>query len=445
MMNRKGPLRGAMEAAVANEFRVEQMIARTMLARLLKAGLTSTKADLGRFTKAIKAMLAGGGTTLAVPLSEKRLKKAGISHEKLRELISADGLAEEAQVYNEKLEKILPDAMAAAGRKIAAAYVLDVELRGLDALAERQKTHARFEKNLHAVWGDAIDRLHILVGVAGDIVQELDRWWRDHHRRKRSAKMALLHRLMARACRISEEIIVLLRAGLASGAHARWRSLHEVAVVANIVALNDDIVAERYAAHSAIARYDAMVVYKQHREVLGFPPLAAGVEESLLRAKQEVEAKFGRDFSAAYGWASGLLKKRANSFSDIEKLAGLIRLRPFYKDASQAVHASALGTLEPEGLPIGDGKNLAGPSNYGLAEPGRLAANSMGMITNAMFAAQPSAEAYAYFGVVEKLVVKCGRAFDRAEKTVEKFVRQDAKMSKKKEKKRRRARTVRAA
>ena len=54
-----------------------------------------------------------------------------------------------------------------------------------------------------------------------------------------------LSRLLARACRIAEEVLVLLKAGYGQGALARWRALHEVAVVADLIAENGEDCAER--------------------------------------------------------------------------------------------------------------------------------------------------------------------------------------------------------
>ncbi|WP_217430933.1 DUF5677 domain-containing protein [Sphingomonas bacterium] len=45
----------------------------------------------------------------------------------------------------------------------------------------------------------------------------------------------MLH-LHARACQVVFEIITLMENGLADGAMARWRTLHEITVVATILA-----------------------------------------------------------------------------------------------------------------------------------------------------------------------------------------------------------------
>lgn len=65
-------------------------------------------------------------------------------------------------------------------------------------------------------------------------------------------KLDVLTRLHARACQIAQEVIVLLSAGLADGAMARWRTLHEVATAALLISENGEALAERYARHDVI-------------------------------------------------------------------------------------------------------------------------------------------------------------------------------------------------
>jgi hypothetical protein len=61
-----------------------------------------------------------------------------------------------------------------------------------------------------------------------------------------NAQHLALVKLHARACLISAEILSLLRSGHASGAHARWRALHEVAVIADFLASGDSDLARGY-------------------------------------------------------------------------------------------------------------------------------------------------------------------------------------------------------
>ena len=55
--------------------------------------------------------------------------------------------------------------------------------------------------------------------------------------------------LHANACLVTSEVITLLEAGYSSGATARWRSLHEVAVYAMFIVKHGPGTAERYLRH----------------------------------------------------------------------------------------------------------------------------------------------------------------------------------------------------
>jgi hypothetical protein len=57
--------------------------------------------------------------------------------------------------------------------------------------------------------------------------------------RSQDLRFEVLTRLHARAYSLASEVYVLMTAGHASAAYARWRTLHEVAVVAHLITMND--------------------------------------------------------------------------------------------------------------------------------------------------------------------------------------------------------------
>jgi hypothetical protein len=75
-------------------------------------------------------------------------------------------------------------------------------------------------------------------------------------------------RLHARACQIANKVAVLLGAGFAEGAIARWRSLHEVAVVSMFIG-GDEGLAERYRLHEAVESLRVARLYVRHQDRLG--------------------------------------------------------------------------------------------------------------------------------------------------------------------------------
>jgi hypothetical protein len=127
-----------------------------------------------------------------------------------------------------------------------------------------------FRSNLEARWGKALDSLRMLHTICRDIGTE---WHRKNRRRKHSHLRNALLRLHVRSCQIAAEIIALLEAGYADGAMARWRTLHEVCIVALVLTDHNEQLAERYIGHRAVEAYRAMEEYERNYTALGFKPL----------------------------------------------------------------------------------------------------------------------------------------------------------------------------
>lgn len=425
MSRATGILMTSFKRVIEDITKPEVILATIFLKKLRAQGLNSTKADLKRTAASFKEALETNSDSIRLPISDRRLERAsidtGLVHQLLQDLLSDD----EINDYLVRVETAAPEAALKAARALGKKYVRYVLMEGEDILQEHHAVHAQFEVSLHSVWGSAFDLLEIIVHTSREIAEAIDKHWLQEKRKRRSLKISVMHRLVARACRVAQEIVVLLRSGLASGAHARWRSLHEIAVVARLLAEDDKDMAERYVAHRAVTRYQSALAYEAHAEGLGLRPVSANVIAGNKRARDEVIQRYGKDFGAPYGWASAALGREARKFDDIEKLAGLDAFRPYYKYASQAVHASTQGTLEAEGLPVGNTMLLSGPSNYGLAEPGQLTVHSLVAVFRALFVAQPSVEATSYADVLGDLAEECAKRFNEAHRVVAKFVKED--------------------
>ncbi len=109
-------------------------------------------------------------------------------------------------------------------------------------LTEEKDERTAFEQRLHERWGQALDALALFrawcleAGIAfHERYEATDDWVH-----------AALVRLHARICLIAAEVLTLLRGGFASGADARWRSAHEIDVVALFISERGQDTAERY-------------------------------------------------------------------------------------------------------------------------------------------------------------------------------------------------------
>jgi len=137
-------------------------------------------------------------------------------------------------------------------------------------LTEEKDERTAFEQRLHERWGQALDALALFrawcleAGIAfHERYEATDDWVH-----------AALVRLHARICLIAAEVLTLLRGGFASGADARWRSAHEIDVVALFISERGQDTAERYLLHDAIESSRAVIDFQRHAVRLGYEPLA---------------------------------------------------------------------------------------------------------------------------------------------------------------------------
>ncbi|MDY6966866.1 MAG: DUF5677 domain-containing protein [Halobacteriota archaeon] len=230
----------------------------------------------------------------------------------------------------------------------------------------------------------------------------------------------ILTRLHARACQTASEVLVLLESGHADGAHARWRSLHEIAVVGFFVKLHGNAVAERYLLHDGVESYKAAVQYQEHCSTIGYEPLSQEEFDEIEANYRSLINRFGTSYKSDYGWAASALGKERPTFRDIEEEAGLDHLRPFYKLASHNVHANPKGVFFKHGLYPNSGDILlAGPSNTGLADPSHGTAISLGQITVALITIRPNIDRLVACEVLIKLGPEIGKEFLAAQKSLE--------------------------
>ena len=157
--------------------------------------------------------------------------------------------------------------------------------------------------------------------------------------------------------------------GFESGATARWRSLHDIAVVCFVLREAPEQIAERYLAYSHMERWADVRNYQKHAAALGRKPYTDDEVEAARTAANEVVAQWGRTMQEPNGWAAPLFPDaKSIYFSQLEELAGLGHLRPFYRLGNHYVHAgpraSILNMRDEEGP---DSRRLitAGPTVMG--------------------------------------------------------------------------------
>jgi len=142
-------------------------------------------------------------------------------------------------------------------------------------------------------------------------------------------------------------VYALLLAGYPSGAHARWRTLHEIAVTALFIAQETKETAERYVHHRFVKSCEDALHYQQYAK-LNEKPLS---EDELRRIEADykaVLARYGAEFRGRYAWAVPALLRRDPKlkgakigFEHLQTAVSISHWTPYDRMASHAVHPSA--------------------------------------------------------------------------------------------------------
>src|SRR5438874_75795 len=282
------------------------------------------------------------------------------------------------------IEKFIPDL---AGR-LAKDLVKHLRSRWEEEHALQATEVFLFRERPEERWGEALNGLRILLTCVRE-------WGGSAYARRQSAGHAkalwheILLRLHVRACQVTDEIICLLENGFADGAMARWRTLHELAVVATVIHQHGEEIAERYHAHQAVESKRAMRKYASCYALLGQRPLSSREVSRIDKAYNAAISKYGKDFDSDYGWAIYHLKKRKVTFADLAQEAGRADMRSYYQMGNDNVHAGIKSLFVRLGLVDNYKRLLAGRSNTGLADPGQNTAHTLMQISVLVCLSEP--------------------------------------------------------
>ena len=277
---------------------------------------------------------------------------------------------------------------------------------------------ASFEKRLYDRWKVPFEGLRMLLTISRELGDSINQEIRElPGASSRKHLIDALVRAHVRGCQITAEIIWLLEAGFADGAMARWRTLHEFAVVALFVSAHGEDLAERYILHDIIESRRAMRDYILCQGRLGYEPIGEDEIEAVEASYKNVIGRFGTNFSRGqYGWAAEQLQISEPTFAHIERAVGADHLRAHYRMAIHNVHANAKGVFFKLGLLDESQVLLAGPSNAGLTDPGHGAALSLMQVSAAVGLLEPTVDNIIAVKMIAALTEEIGEAFMRANK-----------------------------
>lgn len=278
-------------------------------------------------------------------------------------------MAEGPEVPEEEWIALQDKAFAdAADRSFAA--LMRLQLRML--LRERRQRRA-FERQLYASHRLALDNFEHFLTACYEIGVHVHSTEAPIRESLDDSLYGAIARIHARACLIASEIRALMFAGHASGALARWRTLHELAVICLFLSQHGSEAAERYMWSEVVKTAREARKYNVHSERLGMDPLEPDDLAVLESEAAQLVSRYGKVIKGDWGWASFFLPNKPDqpNFTDVEKAVSLDHWQPQVGMAHHAVHGGFKGAIADIGTgpfryaPI----MLSGPSMRGLIVP----------------------------------------------------------------------------
>lgn len=192
--------------------------------------------------------------------------------------------------------------------------------------------------------------------------------------------LGVLMREHANACRITGEIILLLRGGYADGALARWRTLFEISVTCLVLHKHGNNAANDYMLHGRKKAIEGMEEYQKTADEMNRQPYNDEEISNMLKIKELLNKE------DKFHWA-----QKYTGFGKLENLRKYVGLGKWSHDymwASRNVHAvySEMRSLQAMSEARED-LLLVGQSNSGMVEPAHMTAITLTQITTAFLTA----------------------------------------------------------
>lgn len=283
------------DEVVQKEAAPARMIARIVSRKLKAQGVKCSEAQSLLIGERIAERLRSGddganAETITIPDGKKTRRK-----------VDLELTAEDIEKYAEDLGDGMAKHVMPLAEKLAKLYLSSVRRRDYEGMRLRRADMERFRKNLRARWGRAFESYERFLAVATDSGSAANAYLRSGKAGNPGALVDAMSRVHARACNVAGEVLVLLEAGYADGAHARWRTLHELGVVAALLSEHDDDLSERYLQHEVVESYKAAVQFNEHAADLGEKPVSKEEMQELASEEKALRDRYGNDYAKRYG------------------------------------------------------------------------------------------------------------------------------------------------
>tara|TARA_R110000796_G_scaffold17279_14_gene53371 strand:+ start:688 stop:1698 length:1011 start_codon:yes stop_codon:yes gene_type:complete len=282
-----------------------------------------------------------------------------------------------------------------------------------EMLSEKRALFDQFTLNNQKRWQKGFDSLETHIVICTEAGESINTECRAEAVDNEDIVFDLVVRFHARASHIAQEILCLLKNGFADAAHARWRVLHEVNVTAMFIAKHGHECARRFYFHDIVDSYDGMKEHKKYEHRLREKGCTPEQIADCKSQYDEAVKEFGTKFKDHYGWAAEVFPHiNRVGFGSLEKNVELDHMRPYYKWASQNIHAGSKGSRNRLGLE--ESKEdilLVGQSNSGMVMPAHMTALSLCQITGCLIMLRPTIDNVAILNIINELQETVGQEF----------------------------------
>jgi hypothetical protein len=297
----------------------------------------------------------------------------------------------EKMLSDQELEEATPRIANDVVDQIAASVGRELIRRAPQRVRLIRQEARGFEKRNLQRWRKPFNLIELLWDVAAEVGGEFNEQERPKIAAQRDFRCEALIHIHARAMLVGSECICLMKSGYPDGALSRWRTLHELNVIASFLLDNSHELALRYLLSFEFQAMKAAKQMKEHAARSKMePPTDAAILALENRCKSHIR-QFGPNIGMGdYGWASETLNKKSPSLLDLEKAVGLDHWRPRFKWASQHNHGghrppgSLLATTESS-VPV----FAIGQSNSGMVDPLHMTAISLANVTISLLISRP--------------------------------------------------------
>lgn len=287
----------------------------------------------------------------------------------------------------EIFDKISNDIVSSTASIILARLKIDAP----KMIKSRNKESDDFVKLNRKKWKRGFDKFEMLLEISYEAGADFHNEFLPIAKKEENLVFEVLTRLYARCLQIGNEILILLKHGYPDGAHARWRTVHEISTIANFIFKHGNDVARKYLEHNIIDSYHGSQEFMKYHKKLKQPPLASKELKNLKQDFNNLKDKYGSNFMKRYGWAAEALRKSNPSIENIESDVGFDKYRPFNRMACHNIHAGAKGILFRIAYDEQNDKViLTGPSDKNFTDPAHGTAISLYLITRAFLNLYPN-------------------------------------------------------